>query len=203
MVFATLDTKMSLIDFPNTNKVILTCNVLESLLIPIELISSFNSSLEELFSADFLLLVHDLSNENIENQANVVINTLIEIGFSKEDLNKKIINIFNKSDLNSNIPELNTYNKNKFIKTSAIKASGLNSLKKYIEDEIEGDIFTLDFFIPISSPNICSWLFKNSSVLSETNKNIDFDGRKLRVNISSYQLNIFKSNYPNVNINRV
>ena len=84
-----------------------------------------------------------------------------------------------------------------------MKASGLNSLKKYIEDEIKGDMFTLDFFIPISSPNICSWLFKNSYVLSETNKNINFDGRKLRVNISSYQLNIFKSNYPNVNINRV
>ena len=149
------------------------------------------------------MLVHDLSNLNIENQANVVINTLIDIGFSEEVLNKKIINIYNKTDLNLNIPDLNIYNKNKFILTSAIKKSGLNSLKKYIEDEIEGDIFTLDFFIPISSPNICSWLFKNSSVLSETNKNIDFDGRKLRVNISSYQLNIFKSNYPNVNINRV
>ena len=121
MVFATLDTKMSLIDFINKNKIILTGKCCNQLLIPIELISSFNSSLEELFSADFLLLVHDLSNENIENQANVVINTLIEIGFSKEDLNKKIINIYFKIDLNSNIPDLNTYNKNKFIKTSAIK----------------------------------------------------------------------------------
>ena len=203
MVFATLDTKMSLINFPNKNKIILTDTVGFISALPIELISSFNSSLEELFSADFLLLVHDLSNLNIENQANVVINTLIDIGFSEEVLNKKIINIYNKTDLNSNIPDLNIYNKNKFIKTSAIKNSGLNSLKKYIEDKIEGDIFTLDFFIPISSPNICSWLFRNSSVLSETNKNNDFDGRKLRVKISSYQLNIFKSNYPDVNINRV
>ena len=203
MVFATLDTKMSLIDLPNKNKVILTDTVGFISALPIELISSFNSSLEELFSADFLLLVHDLSNPNIQNQANVVINTLIEIGFTKEDLNKKIINIYNKVDLNSNIPELNIYNKNIFIKSSAISKTGLDSLKKHIEDKLEGDIFTFDFFIPISSPNICSWLFKNTSVLSETNNNLDFDGRKLRANISSYQLNLFKSNYPNVNIKRV
>ena len=88
--------------------------------------NSFNSSLEELFSADFLLLVHDLSNPNVENQADVVINTLIEIGFSKELLNTKIINVYNKIDLNSDVPELNIYNKNSFIKTSAINKYGLD-----------------------------------------------------------------------------
>ena len=43
--------------------------------LPTELIDSFKSSLEELFIADYLLLVHDLSNPNIENQAKLVFET--------------------------------------------------------------------------------------------------------------------------------
>ena len=203
MVFATLDTKMSLINFPKKNKIILTDTVGFISALPIELISSFNSSLEELFSANYLLLVHDLSNPNVENQSNVVINTLKEIGFSEEVLDKKIINIYNKSDLNSNIPDLNIYNKNQFVITSAVKKFGLENLKKYIEDKFEGDKFILDILFPIYSNEICSWLFNNSYVLSETNKKEDTDRRRLRVKISTYQLNILKSNYPNVIINIV
>ena len=159
--------------------------------------------MEELFSANYLLLVHDLSNPNVENQSNVVINTLKEIGFSEEVLDKKIINIYNKSDLNSNIPDLNIYNKNQFVITSAVKKFGLENLKKYIEDKFEGDKFILDILFPIYSNEICSWLFNNSYVLSETNKKEDTDRRRLRVKISTYQLNILKSNYPNVIINIV
>ena len=58
--------------------------------LPTELIDSFNSSLEELFSSDYLLLVHDLSNPNIENQANLVLDTLLSIGFTMEKLEKKL-----------------------------------------------------------------------------------------------------------------
>ena len=66
MVFATLDTKMSLVNLSNKKKIILSDTVGFISALPTELIDSFNSSLEELFSSDYLLLVHDLSNPNIE-----------------------------------------------------------------------------------------------------------------------------------------
>ena len=130
MVFATLDTKMSSVNLGNKNQIILTDTVGFISALPTELINSFNSSLEELFSADFLLLVHDLSNPNIENQAHLVLETLKNIGFSEEELNQKIINIFNKSDIVSDIPDINTINKNKSIIISAFKGFGLEDLKK-------------------------------------------------------------------------
>ena len=61
--------------------------------------------------------------------------------------------------------------------------------------------YLLDIFVPISFPDIYSWLFKNTYILSETNENIDFEGSKIRVDISSYQLNIFQGNYPNIKVN--
>ncbi len=201
MVFATLDTKMSSVSLDNKNKVILTDTVGFISALPTELINSFNSSLEELFSADYLLLVHDLSNPNIENQAHLVLETLKDIGFTEEELNQKIINIFNKSDITSNIPDINIINKNKFIKISASKGIGLEDLKNYIKNEINTDTYVLDIFVPLSYPDIYSWLFKNTYVLSETNENIDFEGSRIRVDISSYQLNIFQGNYPNIKVN--
>jgi GTP-binding protein HflX len=201
MVFATLDTKMSSVNLGNKNQVILTDTVGFISALPTELINSFNSSLEELFSADFLLLVHDLSNPNIENQAHLVLETLKDIGFSEEELNQKIINIFNKSDIVSDIPDINTINKNKSIIISAFKGFGLEDLKNYMANEIITVTYLLDIFVPISFPDIYSWLFKNTYILSETNENIDFEGSKIRVDISSYQLNIFQGNYPNIKVN--
>ena len=144
MVFATLDTKMSSVNLPNQNKILLTDTVGFISALPTELISAFNSSLEELFSSDFLLLVHDLSNPNIENQAHVVLQTLKQIGFSEDDLKNKIINVFNKIDLNLLI-DLNIYNKKKFIMTSATTSVGLNDVRKYIENKIIGKIILLIF----------------------------------------------------------
>ena len=201
MVFATLDTKMSSVNLGNKNQIILTDTVGFISALPTELINSFNSSLEELFSADFLLLVHDLSNPNIENQAHLVLETLKDIGFSEEELNQKIINIFNKSDIVSDIPDINTINKNKSIKISAFKGFGLEDLKNYMANEIITVSYLLDIFVPISFPDIYSWLFKNTYILSETNENINFEGSKIRVDISSYQLNIFQGNYPNIKVN--
>ena len=83
MVFATLDTKMSLVNLSNKKKIILSDTVGFISALPTELIDSFNSSLEELFSSDYLLVVHDVSNPNIENQAKLVFATFKAIGLSE------------------------------------------------------------------------------------------------------------------------
>ncbi|MDC1296336.1 GTPase HflX, partial [Pseudomonadota bacterium] len=160
MVFATLDTKMSLVNFPEKKQIILTDTVGFISALPTELITAFNASLEELFSADFLLLVHDLSNENVENQANLVIETLFQIGFSELDLETKIIHVFNKQDLNSDITDIKIKYMDKFIYTSAVEKNGLVGLKQLIVNLLEKNFLNVNFSIPLSNLSINSWLYK-------------------------------------------
>ena len=201
MVFATLDTKMSVVNFPEKKQIILTDTVGFISALPTELINAFNASLEELFSADFLLLVHDLSNENIENQANLVIETLFQIGFSDEELKSKIIHIFNKYDLNSNTQDINLKYMDKVIYSSAISKNGLYDLKKYIVTLIEKDYLDINFVIPLKRTDINSWVHKNCYVYDNNLCQIRLDVNKLKVKISSVNLNIFKSKFPDIEFN--
>ena len=201
MVFATLDTKMSLVNFQEKKQIILTDTVGFISALPTELINAFNASLEELFSADFLLLVHDLSNANIENQANLVIETLFQIGFSDKELNSKIIHIFNKYDLNSDPQDFNIKYMNKVIQTSVISSNGLDHLKRHIISLIDKDYLDINFLIPLNSTYINSWLYKNCYVYDNNLCQISFDINKIKVKISSVNLNIFKSKFPNIHFN--
>ena len=167
MVFATLDTKMGSIKMSGNKKVIISDTVGFISALPTELIDSFKSSLEELFSSDYLLLVHDISNANIENQAKLVFDTLISIGFTEEELEKKIINVFNKCDLNSDLSNLKIKFKKNSIKTSALTSEGIQDLKNYIENLAEKKFTKVLFHIPIESSGIHSWLYKNSYVYNE------------------------------------
>ena len=201
MVFATLDTKMSLVNFPEKKQIILTDTVGFISALPTELITAFNASLEELFSADFLLLVHDLSNENVQNQANLVIETLFQIGFSELDLETKIIHVFNKKDLNSNTTDIKIKYMDKFIYTSAVEKNGLVELKQLIVNLLEKNFLNVNFSIPLSNLSINSWLYKNSYVYDNKICQIDFDINKIKVKISSVNLNKFKSKFPEINFN--
>jgi len=201
MVFATLDTKMSLVNFPEKKQIILTDTVGFISALPTELITAFNASLEELFSADFLLLVHDLSNENVENQAKLVIETLFQIGFSELDLETKIIHVFNKQDLNSDTTDIKIKYMDKFIYTSAVEKNGLVGLKQLIVNLLEKNFLNVNFSIPLSNLSINSWLYKNSYVYDNKICKIDFDINKIKVKISSVNLNKFKSKFPDINFN--
>ena len=200
MVFATLDTKMGSIKMSGNKKVIISDTVGFISALPTELIDSFKSSLEELFSSDYLLLVHDISNANIENQAKLVFDTLISIGFTEEELEKKIINVFNKCDLNSDLSNLKIKFKKNSIKTSALTSEGIQDLKNYIENLAEKKFTKVLFHIPIESSGIHSWLYKNSHVYNETYCDIDFVGNKVKAKISHDKLNLFKSNFPEIEL---
>ena len=200
MVFATLDTKMGSIKMSDNKKIIISDTVGFISALPTELIDSFKSSLEELFTADYLLLVHDLSNPNIENQAKLVFDTLISIGFTEEELEKKIINVFNKCDLNSDLSNIKIKYKKNLIKTSALTPKGMKDLKNYIENLAEKKFTKVLFHIPINSHNISIWLYKNSHVYNETFCDIDFVGNKVKAKISNDKLNSFKSHFPEIEL---
>ena len=201
MVFATLDTKMGLVDLSNKKKIILSDTVGFISALPTELIDSFNASLEELFSSDFLLLVHDLSNSEVEQQSELVFNTLIQIGFTYEQLQKKIINVFNKSDLNSNIDNIQVKFKNNSVLTSAINNYGLKDLRILMESLVDESLSNVIFLVPQYSSKITSWIYKNSYVIDEKYSNTGFDGNKIKAKISQERLNSFKYNFPEILVN--
>ena len=198
MVFATLDTKMSLVNLSNKKKIILSDTVGFISALPTELIDSFNSSLEELFSSDYLLVVHDLSNPDLENQAKLVFDTLKEIGFSEELLENKVINIFNKSDLNSNVDNFDIKFNNKFVKTSALTKEGIKTLKNYLDKLVDKNFIDAIFYIPSNSLKISSWLHKNSFVYNDIFCDINFVGNKIKTKISKKNLKYFRSNFSHI-----
>ena len=203
MVFATLDTKMRMVPLNQNKQIILSDTVGFISALPTELIDSFNSSLEELFSSDYLLLVHDLSNPNIENQANLVLGTLISIGFTMEELEKKIINVFNKFDLNSSIDDIDIKFKNNCVTTSALEKNGLSQLILHIEGILENQLSNVVFFIPTANEKISSWIYNNSHVYKRTYIFKDFIGNKINAKISKEKLNFFKSKFPEIKINNL
>ena len=104
---------------------------------------------------------------------------------------KKIINVFNKCDLNSDLSNIKIKYKKNLVKSSALTPNGIKDLKNYIENLAENKFTKVLFHLPINSNKISSWLHKNSYVYNETFCDIDFVGNKIKAKISNDKLNSF------------
>ncbi len=142
-LFATLDTSTKVLEllvsedgtvtkFPKKILVSDTVGFIKNL--PHNLIESFKSTLAEVIESDLLLHVIDVSNENFNEQMEVVKDTLREIGAE----NKNIINVFNKVDMIEDhdlILNLKSeFRESVFI--SAEKGLNINSLMEKIKSEL-------------------------------------------------------------------
>ena len=93
-LFATLDVTSRAVALPDGRSVLLTDTVGLIRRLPHNLVEAFKSTLEEAASADVILNVQDLSSEEREQQAEVTMQLLSELGC--DDIPK--INVMNKSD---------------------------------------------------------------------------------------------------------
>jgi len=92
-LFATLDTTVRKVVFENL-PFLLSDTVGFIRKLPHQLVESFKSTLDEVREADLLLHVVDISHPAFEEQLNVVVQTLQEIGAA----NKPVLLVFNKID---------------------------------------------------------------------------------------------------------
>jgi GTP-binding protein HflX len=99
-MFATLDTASRRLRFPREREVVITDTVGFIRDLPVDLMSAFKSTLEELGDADLLLHLVDISSPRFERQMASVERILGEL----ELLDKNRILVFNKADLVS--PEM-------------------------------------------------------------------------------------------------
>lgn len=143
-LFATLDTSTKALEllisedgstmtkFPKKVLISDTVGFIKNL--PHKLIESFKSTLSEVIDSDLLLHVIDVSNENFQEQMEVVKDTLKEIGAD----NKTIINVFNKTDALEDTDDI-TALKNEFkdsVFISAAKGLNINTLMEKIKGEL-------------------------------------------------------------------
>ena len=135
MLFATLDPTLRLMkhEMSYKNKIILSDTVGFISSLPTELVESFKSTLEFIRESDFLLIVNDASDKNMEDKYNIILKTLKSIGIEDNYLKEKVINVFNKCDLVCDEkPNLYFPNFKNGIFTSSFNIDDIKKLKKKI-----------------------------------------------------------------------
>ena len=135
MLFATLDPTLRLMkhEMSYKNKIILSDTVGFISSLPTELVESFKSTLEFIRESDFLLIVNDASDKNMEDKYDIILKTLKSIGIEDNYLKEKVINVFNKCDLVCDEKQ-NLYfpNFKNSIFTSSFNIDDIKKLKKKI-----------------------------------------------------------------------
>jgi GTP-binding protein HflX len=130
-LFATLDPILRRVSLPDGLHFFLSDTVGFIKKIPVELITSFRATLEELKEADCILHVIDINSSTFERQISAVEATLSDIGIP--DI--PVINIFNKIDLLPNKQELlekNQSSDGRSIHVSAKSGDGILDLKGHL-----------------------------------------------------------------------
>ncbi|MFH0977383.1 MAG: GTPase HflX [Spirochaetota bacterium] len=128
-LFATLDSFTRIVYLEPEKKVLLTDTVGFIRNLPVSLIESFKSTLEEIKNADFLIHVVELTSKDIEKKIEIVDKELAELQCN----NKPTILFFNKSDAVKEANVVLTKYHNALI-GSAEKNIGISELKQKISE---------------------------------------------------------------------
>ena len=97
--------------------------------LPTHLVKSFRATLEEVIEADILIHVIDSSHDEVDNQVAAVNQILNDIGV----IEKTIINVLNKSDINKKKANLNLQTKEPWAACSLSKACNLSKACKQVK----------------------------------------------------------------------
>ncbi len=145
--------------------------------IPVELITSFRATLEELKEADCILHVIDITSSAFEGQIAAVEETLSDIGIP--DI--PVINIFNKIDLLPNKEELLEKNRSsdgRSIYVSAKTGDGILDLKSYLRAVLFRGMELFYLRIPKSQKELVE-SFSRWTVVLKRRENGDFSELKI------------------------
>jgi len=167
-LFATLDPTIRNLTLPDGHEALLSDTVGFISDLPTELVAAFSATLEEVSNADMILHIRDISHPETDSQFRNVLDILEKLGAFE---NKKIIEVWNKSDLLSkeererllNVAERN----NNIYLVSAEKNTGFSNLLQGVLDEIMKDFLVDQVNILLSAWSERVWLYKNTKVISE------------------------------------
>ncbi len=162
--FSTLDPVLRRVSLPDGLYFLLSDTVGFIKNLPLELISSFKATLEELKEADCIIHIIDIASPNCEAQLDAVESILSELGVT--DL--PILRVFNKIDLLPNMQELLEKNKNadnRIVYVSAKTKEGIPDLKEKLCSILFKDLKLFYLRIPKSKKEMIYSFPKWSMVL--------------------------------------
>ena len=160
-LFATLDPTSRALKLPDGRSVILVDTVGFISRLPHSLVESFKSTLEEVVYADLILNVCDASNPDYEQQIDVTLDTIKELGAS----DKPVLTVFNKCDLTKNL-HFFSLDRNT-VRISAKTGEGLSLLLEKIASMLENTRRRVKLAIPYSDGNLISRIRNDGELISE------------------------------------
>ncbi|MBP1572587.1 MAG: GTPase HflX [Oscillospiraceae bacterium] len=160
-LFATLETTSRAIELPDGRSVTLIDTVGLISRLPHQLVEAFKSTLEEAASADVILHLCDASADNCEEQADVTIALLKELGCD----GIPIVTVLNKCDLVPYIDELDT--KGSAVKISAKSGEGIANMLLAISKALEPTAKRMNVLLPYDKAGLVNKILIDGKVFSQ------------------------------------
>ena len=150
-LFATLDTTIRKIILDSSHKVLLSDTVGFIRKLPHNLVASFRSTLREVLEADLIVIVLDISSNEIDDHLDTINNVLEDMGAN----DVPVLHVLNKADKISDdkIEKV----KRLFIDSVTISAQHhlmISELKKKIVEKMESNFQTIELQIPYKDGKI-------------------------------------------------
>ena len=167
MLFATLDATMRATELPSGRKTIFADTVGFISQLPIELIESFKSTMEESVFADFLLHIKDSSSQLMREESDDVIMILKDLGMTEDDISKRVISVANKVDqLSPEDRNALTEREPDAIHVSALEGIGIDSLFEVLEHKFSRHETRQKLSLLPHMGEARAWLHRHGHVLS-------------------------------------
>jgi len=182
MLFATLDTSVRQLVFPDQKKMLLSDTVGFVSQLPTQLVKAFRSTLAEAASADLLVQVVDYADPNRESMMATTEKTLEEIGVTDVPM----ITVFNKADLTEASYPSRVGDQ---LILSAKDPDSVAMLVKAMKEKVFHNYVTADFLVPFSDGEIVSYLNENAHVLTTS---YEAEGTALKVELQQADFDRFK-----------
>lgn len=182
MLFATLDTSVRQLVFPDQKKMLLSDTVGFVSQLPTQLVKAFRSTLAEAASADLLVQVVDYADPNREAMMATTEKTLEEIGVTDVPM----ITAFNKADLTEASYPSRVGDQ---LILSAKDPDSIAMLVKAMKEKVFHNYVTANFLVPFSDGEIVSYLNENANVLDT---NYEAEGTALKVELQQADFDRFK-----------
>ncbi len=178
-LFATLDSTVRKIQFPECRGFLLSDTVGFIRKLPHHLVESFKTTLQEVTHADLLIHVLDLSDHLVEEKYEVVTQVLKDL--HAEDVEHiLVLNKVDRVGVSPSIPHC-LKDETEILFASAKSGQGLEELRSKIKEYLQEHLEVLHIFIPHQEGDWLSLLHRHGRVIS---KKYDEKGTFLEVEVS-------------------
>ncbi|CAJ1228964.1 GTPase HflX [Levilactobacillus zymae] len=182
MLFATLDTSVRQLIFPDQKKLLLSDTVGFVSQLPTNLVKAFRSTLAEAANADLLVQVVDYADVNREAMMATTEKTLQEIGVTDVPM----ITVFNKADLTSATYPSRAGDQ---LILSAKDDASIDMLVQTMKEKVFHNYVTANFLIPFDAGDVVAYLNDHANVLST---DYQATGTAMRVELPQADFNRFR-----------